>query len=75
MGTLALCDRRNFLVFCGMAAGGFLVGCRHRELRSGLDAYIEEKMERSHIPGLAAAVIEQGEVAGMAGLILNAELR
>lgn len=67
MGTPALCDRRNFLVFCGMAAGGFLVGCRHRELRSGLDAYIEEKMERSHIPGLAAAVIEQGEVAWSKG--------
>jgi CubicO group peptidase (beta-lactamase class C family) len=49
------------------SAGGFLVGCRHRELRSGLDAYIEEKMERSHIPGLAAAVIEQGEVAWSKG--------
>lgn len=67
MRTAKLYDRRDFLAYCSLTAGGLLVGCRPQELQPGLDAFIQAKMERSHIPGLAAAVIKNRDVVWSKG--------
>jgi len=60
--TVKITNRRDFLVSCGLSAGGLLVGCQSQESQPNLDEFIQTKMQRSHIPGLAAAVITGGEV-------------
>jgi CubicO group peptidase (beta-lactamase class C family) len=67
MRTANFYDRRDFLAYCSLTAGGLLMGCRPQESQTNLDAFIQAKMERSHIPGLAAAVIKRREVVWSKG--------
>jgi CubicO group peptidase (beta-lactamase class C family) len=61
------CTRRDFLSVCGLTAGGVLVGCRPPREAIAMDAFIENKMKTTHIPGLAAAIIRDGRVAWSRG--------
>ncbi len=54
--------RRDFLTLCGLATGGLFLGRRPLIVQAELAAFVEDKMKRSHIPGLAAAIIEDREV-------------
>lgn len=60
-------DRRTFVSGLGMTAAGLLMGCSRGNTNSALDAYLLDKMERSRIPGLAAAIIRYPNVAWSKG--------
>jgi CubicO group peptidase (beta-lactamase class C family) len=55
-------SRRDFLSVAGLYLGGFLLGHRSQIPSADLDNFIDKKMERSHIPGLAAAIVRQRQV-------------
>jgi CubicO group peptidase (beta-lactamase class C family) len=55
-------SRRDFLSVAGLYVGGFLLGHRSQIPSPDLDDFIYKKMERSHIPGLAVAIVRQRQV-------------
>ena len=54
--------RREFLACCRLAAGGVFAGYRPQAVSPDLDLVIRAKMERDHIPGLAAATVRNREL-------------
>ena len=60
-------DRRAFVSGLSMTAAGLLTACSRGNSQSDLDAYLVDKMERSQIPGLAAAIIRYPDVVWSKG--------
>jgi hypothetical protein len=58
-------SRRDFLSVAGLYLDGFLLGHRSQIPSADLDDFIYKKMERSHIPGLAAAIVRQRQAYGL----------
>ena len=54
--------RRQFLSSCGALAYGAVGALLSSCTRSARDAFIEEKMSRDHIPGVAACIVEDDRV-------------
>jgi CubicO group peptidase (beta-lactamase class C family) len=58
----AIYGRRDFLSVSGLYLGRFLLRYRSQIPSADLDDFIYKKMERNHIPGLAAAIVRQRQV-------------
>lgn len=59
-------SRRHFLEITGLATSS-LIFVGYKERRSGLDDFIEERMERVRIPGLAACLVKNDRIVWSRG--------